>query len=369
MHTILPPSLTHLGLGVLSRNIELGVPPQCQSLTSLSLGAWDVCIPTNLVLPPCLTSIELIGNVIAPSCASIAASFAAIPSHVTRFSFKAFGLGPFINGVSDVVEAYHSLLPRLTRLVDLEGAMGACLHRLGGHQHAELTALFDACLKKFGLDHRYFTFLFQVRNTTPDMRLIALYTAKLPQPIVDAYLTTRRDSDYLRIAEITCGDMDDTDAKKYMEWAFQHAGTDHLKITQSLRFPTMAWWSPMWVLPTIVAERVETITIALAESAPLAKFLSQPMPRLKYFYAISPGGSLSSPMSINTMATAMHAMRRNLPSLAVVTHASRDYPSEESVKLFAEMKLYERDLTSKLLAYSASPTRRVLKCYPFLAKQ
>lgn len=125
----------------------------------------------------------------------------------------------------------------------------------------------------------------------------------------------------------------------------------------------------MWVLPTIVAERVETITIALGESAPLAKFLSQPMPRLMYFYAIGPGGSLSSPMSINTMAIAVHGVRRNMPSLAVVTYASRDYPSEQSVKLFAEMKLYARDLTSKLLAYSASPPSRVLKCYPFLAKQ
>jgi hypothetical protein len=353
----LPSTLTSLTLdGFFYSAIAVAVPRQCESLTSLDLRFRNMRLVPDAYYPPSLTRLDVRGLDWTQS--DLAERFESLPSHIVDFSS-----GPLNGAVvaESVAGAYRALLSRLVTLESVERAIDNCMLLLINDPPAQLVSVINARLARFGLDHRYLDFLVMIRQRSNlNECLVDAHRAVLAG-FPDTYfrMFVRNHPYTLRFLQVIELGGDDEARIKFVEWAFTLPKVKLLHVTST---------GDSRQLPPSVCARVKTLILCMNNF--ISKWSEENLDtllssgcwsRLRRIDAKRPSGALS----LDCIAHVLYKNRHLLPRLEAVFVGPVIVIGEDSVRMLAEMKLFEGK-NGQTFEYYVEPPRHVLGKYPFL---
>jgi hypothetical protein len=336
--------------------IPLTVPRQCASLTSLHVVGRKTPLPIDAWMPPSLTRIHASGlSQQVPGLYDFADALRSIPTHVTDLSFD--GLGGL--ALNDVLAIGRLLLPRLS-LEQLHWMTTYCAPFLAGKKSLARPH-FNAAFLKLGLGKSYVSMILELGKHHGAPRYQRLFEFDVPIHYLDAYLSSPFGRSALRLYAVVVDNIvKEADWRAYVEWAFSRAGARQLQMRLE--------YLPAWVdttLPSGVSANVEDLRVVLTDTMYLSSLLSSPLPKLETLGLNNMHNA--SPLTINDFVKVVYEYRHHLPGLNRISYGRLDDLTDDSVRMMAEMRLYEGECVG-VLAFYASPPRRILQKYPFLVK-
>jgi hypothetical protein len=357
----LPSTLTILTLeGSFYGAIDVTVPRQCESLTSLDMRFRNMRLVPGAYFPPSLTRLDVRG--LDWTQPDLAGRFDSLPSHIADFSS-----GP-LNGLVDVdcvAGVYRVLLPRLVTIESVEKAIDNCMLLLINEPPFELVSVINTCLARFGLDHRYLDFMMLLRRGDLGNRLVEAHRAVstgFPETYFQTFLRNHRCS--LRFLPVVELGGDDGTTIKFVEWAFKLPKVKILHVTSS---------GHSRQVPLSVCARVKTLILNMNDL--ISKWSGETLDALmssgcwsrlrridaRRIDAKRPSGALS----LDCIVDVLYKNRHLLPQLEDVFVGPVIVIDKGSVLMLAEMKLFEGK-SGQTFEYHVEPPRHALEKYPFL---